>query len=143
MNYLSTAMAGVRVGLSSTSGARLALPFSSPLPGVGRIASVEVGAVRHMAVPKKKVSVQKRRVRRFHNKFNGGRKMKNMWGFSEHSGFNLCVSCGSHKVRHYACPGCGYVNKKHGVVVANPVENMLLREPRFPKKKKAEWEMSE
>ena len=73
MNYLSTAMAGVRVGLSSTSGARLALPFSSPLSGVGRIASVEVGAVRHMAVPKKKVSVQKRRVRRFHNKFNGVR----------------------------------------------------------------------
>lgn len=57
-----------------------------------------------MAVPKKKVSKQRKRKRRTHHK-------------AEAPTLNSCPRCGDPKLPHRVCPSCGYYRDQEVVVV--------------------------
>mgnify|MGYP001165074247 FL=1 len=63
-----------------------------------------------MAVPKRKTTPSKRKMRRSH------------LGLSS-SNFVECPNCGELKLSHHICSSCGYYNKKSIVTIKNLDEN--------------------
>ena len=66
-----------------------------------------------MAVPKRKTTPSKRKMRRSH------------LGLSS-SNFVECPNCGELKLSHHICSSCGYYNKKSIVSIENLDENNEL-----------------